>query len=153
MKRSPNETVQEFSTRIMKVYNLIPAEVKPPPKAAQLRCANSFESDFALLLREQRSATLDDMMIDAIEVEVNLMDSGKIKANSGRDMNITQDKSQPLTSQTSEERFEAMMINMERMMERMVMGNRPNPREQADGPPINPRRPAIPHIRQREQRN
>jgi hypothetical protein len=69
------------------------------------------------------------MMIDAIEVEVNLMASGKIKSNSGRDMNRTQDKAQPSTSQTSEERFEAMMRNMERMMERMALGNRPNPRE------------------------
>jgi hypothetical protein len=73
MKRSPNETVQEFSTKFMKVYNLIPTEVKPPPKVAHLRYVDSFESDFSLLLRERRSATLDDMMIDSIEVEVNLM--------------------------------------------------------------------------------
>jgi hypothetical protein len=31
MKRSPDETVQEFSARFMKVYNAIPAEVNPPP--------------------------------------------------------------------------------------------------------------------------
>jgi hypothetical protein len=153
MKRSPDETVQEFSARFMKVYNVIPDEVKPPPKAAQLRYVDSFESDFSLLLRERRSATLDDMMTDAIEVEVNLMASGKMKANSDRNMGKTQDKAQTSTSQTSEERFEAMMRNMERMMERMALGNRPNPREQADGPPRNPRRPAGPQIRQREQRN
>jgi hypothetical protein len=63
----------------MKIYNSIPTEVKPPPKAAQLRYANSFDSDFALLLRERISNTLDDMMSDAIEVEVNLMASGNIK--------------------------------------------------------------------------
>jgi hypothetical protein len=34
MKRSPNETVQEFSARLMKVYHIIPAEVNPPPKVA-----------------------------------------------------------------------------------------------------------------------
>jgi hypothetical protein len=62
------------------------------------------------------------MMTDAIEVEVNLMASGKMKTNAGRDMNKTQDKAQPSTSQTSEERFEAMMRNMERMMERMALG-------------------------------
>jgi hypothetical protein len=32
MKRSPNETLQDFSARFVKVYNLIPAEVKPPLK-------------------------------------------------------------------------------------------------------------------------
>jgi hypothetical protein len=40
-------------------------------------------------------------MTDAIEVEVNLMASGTMKTDSGRDMNITQDKAQPSMSQTS----------------------------------------------------
>ena len=86
------------------------------------------------------------MMTDAIEVEVNLMASGKMKANSDRNMGKTQDKAQTFTSQTSEERFEVMMRNMERMMERMALGNRTNPREQANGPPRNPRRPVGPQI-------
>ena len=150
MKRSPDEIVHEFSARFMKVYNAIPDEVKPPPKAAQIRYDDSFESDFSLLLRERRSATLDDMMIDAIEVEVNLMASGKMKANSDRNMGKTQDKEQTSTSQTSEEIFKAMMRNMERMMEIMALGNRPNPREQVDGPPKNLRRPVGPQIWQRE---
>jgi hypothetical protein len=69
------------------------------------------------------------MMIDAIEVKVNLMASGKMKTNSGKDTDRTRDKAQPSTSQTSEERFEAMMRNMERMMERMALGKKSNPRE------------------------
>jgi hypothetical protein len=129
MKRSPDEIVQEFSAKFMNFYHTIPIEVKPPPRVAQLRYVDSFESDFALLLRERRSTTLDDMMIDVIEVEVNLMASGKMKANAGKDTKRAQDKAQPSTSQTSEERFEAMMRNMERMMERMALGNRANPRE------------------------
>ena len=32
MKRSPDETVQEFLAGFMKVYNVIPDEVKPPPR-------------------------------------------------------------------------------------------------------------------------
>jgi hypothetical protein len=66
MRRSPNETVHEFSARFVKVYNLIPTEVKPPPKVAQLRYVDSFESDFSFLLREIRYTSLDDMMNDAI---------------------------------------------------------------------------------------
>jgi hypothetical protein len=104
-------------------------------------------------LRERRSTSLDDMMNDAIEVEVNLMASGKIKSNSDRDMNKVQDKAQPSTSQTSEERFEMMMKTMEKMMERMALDNNPNTREQADVPPRNQRRPTVPQIRQRDQRN
>jgi hypothetical protein len=67
--------------------------------------------------------------MDAIEVELNLMASGKMKTNVGREKNRAQDKAHPLTSQTSKEIFNAMMRNMERMMERMDIGNRPNPRE------------------------
>jgi hypothetical protein len=81
IKRSPNEIVQEFSTNFMKVYNSIPTKVKPPTRVSQLRYADSFGNDFSLLLRERRSNTLYDMMNDAIEVEVNLMASGKFKHN------------------------------------------------------------------------
>jgi hypothetical protein len=59
----------------MRVYNSIPTEVKPPPRAFELHYADSFDSDFTLLLRERRSTTLYDLMNDAIEVEVNLMAS------------------------------------------------------------------------------
>jgi hypothetical protein len=95
IKRSPSETVQEFSTRFMRVYNSIPAEVKPPPGASQLRYVDSFDNDFSLLLRERRSTTLDDMMNDAIEVEVNLMASGKIKYNPETDMKKFKEKLNP----------------------------------------------------------
>ena len=73
MRRSPDETVQEFSARFIKVYNSIPTEVKPPLRVARVRYVNSFESDFAFLLRERTSTFLHDMMNDAIEFEVNLM--------------------------------------------------------------------------------
>jgi hypothetical protein len=69
------------------------------------------------------------MITNSIEVEVNLLASGKMKANSDRNMGKTQDKAQASTSQTSKERFKAMMRNMERMIEIMALGNRPNPRE------------------------
>jgi hypothetical protein len=62
MKKASEETVQEFSARFMKVYNSIPAEVQPPPGAVQLRYADSFDNDFALLLRERRSTNLDAIM-------------------------------------------------------------------------------------------
>jgi hypothetical protein len=52
MKRSPEEIVQEFSSRFMKVYHTTSTDVKPPPKSSQVRYVDSFESDFALLLRE-----------------------------------------------------------------------------------------------------
>jgi hypothetical protein len=116
IKRSPNETIQEFSTRFMKVYNSIPIEVKPPLGTTQLQYVDSFDIDFALLLRERRSNTLDDMMIDAIEVEVNLMASGKIKHNPNRDVKNVQGEAQPSMSQSLDAEFDLMMKTMERLM-------------------------------------
>jgi hypothetical protein len=155
IKISPNETVQEFSTRFMKVYNSIPTEVKPPPGAAQLRYVDSFDNDFSLLLRERRSNTLDDMMSDAIEVEVNLMASGKIKHNPDRDVKKVQGEAQPSTSQSSDEKFDLMMKTMERFMERMSLENKPATRDQTDFQPRNQnfRRAPVPQIRKRDQIN
>jgi hypothetical protein len=128
MRREPNEIVQEFSARFIKSYNSIPTEVKPPLRAARVRYVNSFESDFALLLRERTSTFLDDMMNDAIEFEVNIMSSRNIKYNYDKDMKKVQDKAQPSTSQSSEERFELNMKTMEKIMERMSLENKPNTR-------------------------
>jgi hypothetical protein len=81
MKKAPEETVQEFSAHFLKVYNSIPVEVKPPPPpppgVVQLWYADSFDSDFSLLLRERRSTSLDAIMSNVVEVEVNMMASGK----------------------------------------------------------------------------
>jgi hypothetical protein len=84
MKKALEEIVQEFSAHFLKVYNSIPAEVKPPPGATQLRYADSFDNDFSLLLRERRSTNLDAIMSNTIEVEVNMMASGKIKQRFNR---------------------------------------------------------------------
>jgi hypothetical protein len=40
----------------------------------------AFEPDFSLLLRERRSVDLTRMQDDAIEIESNMMASGKLKA-------------------------------------------------------------------------
>jgi hypothetical protein len=155
IKISPEEIVQEFSARFMKVYNSIPMEVKPPPGAAQLRYVDSFDSDFSLLLRERRSNTLGAMMSDVIEVEVNLMASGKIKQNFDRNGKNPQGDAQPSTSRSSDEKFDLMMKTMERLMERMSMENKPATREKNDFQPRNQnfRRAPVPQIRKRDQRD
>ena len=63
---------------------------------AKLHYAKGFDDDFSLLLRERRSATLTDMMNDAIEVEVNLMASKK--GNYRFDAKRVKEESQPSTS-------------------------------------------------------
>jgi hypothetical protein len=79
LKKKSSETVMEFIQRFNKLYNKIPVEVKPSQPAAKVTFAGAFEPDFALLLRERRGADLTRMQDDAMEIESNMMASGKLK--------------------------------------------------------------------------
>jgi hypothetical protein len=72
------------------------------------------------------------MKSDAIEVEVNLMVSKKIKHNPDRDMKNVQGEAQPSNSQSSYEKFDLMMNTMEIFMKRMSLDNKPTTRDQTD---------------------
>jgi hypothetical protein len=80
LKKKGSESVLEFIQRFNKLYNKIPAEVKPSQPAAKVTFAGAFDPDFALLLRERRSVDLPKMQDDAVEIESNMMASGKLKA-------------------------------------------------------------------------
>jgi hypothetical protein len=155
LKITPSEAVHEFSTRFMRVYNSISLEVKPPPRAAQLRYVDSFDSYFALLLREKRYTTLDDMMNYAIEVEENLKESGKIKYNPETDMKNAQEEAQPSTSQSSYAKFDLMVKTMEKLVENLSLDNKPTTRDQIKLQLKNPnfRRLRVTQIKQRDHRN
>ena len=56
------------------MYNKIPTEIKPTDTLARIY-ANAFDSDFYLLLRERRSASLSLMKDAALEVESNIVAS------------------------------------------------------------------------------
>jgi len=90
----------------MKVYNAIPAQFKPPPGSAQLQYAEAFDSEFTLLLCERKSASLADMMNEAVEVEVNLMSARRKKRDEGEWQREEENKKkekepeQPSTSHT-----------------------------------------------------
>lgn len=79
LKRVPKESISYFSARFLKTYESIPANFKPPPRAAQLHYSEAFDGDFMLDLRERRYPTLENMMAGTIEVEVNVMASKKSK--------------------------------------------------------------------------
>jgi len=66
------------------MYNKILAEVKPTPTFAKLTYANAFDSDFCLLLRERRCASLAEMQDVALEVESNIMAAEKLKGHIDR---------------------------------------------------------------------
>ena len=68
------------------IYNSLPVQCKPPEGMEKLHYAKAFDDKSTLFLRERRFATLEDMMNDAIEVEVNMMSSkrGKYKSETGK---------------------------------------------------------------------
>jgi hypothetical protein len=79
LRKKNSKTVMEFIQRFNKLYNKIPVEVKPSQPVAKVNFAGAFEPDFALLLRERRGTTLNRMQDDVVEIESNMMASGKLK--------------------------------------------------------------------------
>ena len=79
MRKKNFESVLEFIQIFNKIYQKIPAKVKPSQPVAKVTFAGAFDSDFTLLLRERRSTTLAGMKDDTIEIESNMMESRKLK--------------------------------------------------------------------------
>jgi hypothetical protein len=79
LRKKNSEIVLEF-TRFNKLYNKILAEVKPSQLAEKVTFPGAFEPTFSQLLRERRVADLTRMQEDVVEIESNMVASGKIKA-------------------------------------------------------------------------
>jgi hypothetical protein len=79
LRKKNLETFLEFTQRFNKLYNKILAEVKPSQPAEKVTFAGAFDLDFSLQLRERRSVDLTKMQDDAVEIESNMMASGKLK--------------------------------------------------------------------------
>jgi hypothetical protein len=61
LKKQEEESVSDFSKRFNKMYNRIPAEIKPSEASAQISYASAFDPDFCLVLRERRATSLAQM--------------------------------------------------------------------------------------------
>lgn len=138
MRRKESESVQEFSYRFKEVYNAIPAQFKPPPSSAQLQYVEAFDCEFTLLLCKRKSASLADMMNEAVEVEVNLMSAQRNKRNEGEwwweEENKKKEKEpeQPSTSYNQEAQMGVIMETLERLVENLSVDHRPPPRGQRE---------------------
>ena len=84
LKRENGESISNFTNRFNNMYNKIPTEIKPTDTLARITYANAFDSDFYLLLRERRSASLSLMQDAALEVESNILASQKVKGKIDR---------------------------------------------------------------------
>ena len=120
---SNDEAIKNFSDRFNKIYNSLPAHCKPLEVMAKLHYAEGFKDDFALLLRERRSTTLEYKMNDAIEVEINMMASNKGKYKT--EVRKVKEEKQPSTSQNSiDAKFDSMMKVMEKLVEKISVEDR-----------------------------
>jgi hypothetical protein len=69
------DSVSNFSKRFNKMYNKIPAEIKPLESLTKISYASAFGPNFCLLLRERRATSLAQMKYAAIEVESNVLET------------------------------------------------------------------------------
>jgi hypothetical protein len=79
LKKRANETVDDFNRRFNKLYNNILADINPSQPTTKVTYAGAFDVDFSMTLRERRSLTLLVMQDDVIDIEGNMIASGKMK--------------------------------------------------------------------------
>lgn len=106
------------------MFNPIPAQLKPPEALAQIRYDEAFDYDFSLLLRERESPTLVEMLSNAIKVEVNMIANKRSKIRKTK----LKEEEKP-SSSTPEDKLDSMMKTMEKLMDRLALGN-------ASAPPV-----------------
>jgi ribonuclease HI len=85
LKKQEGESVSDFSKRFNKMYNKIPAEIKPLEASAQISYASAFDPDFCLVLRERRATSLAQMQDAAIEVESNMIAADRLRTRADTD--------------------------------------------------------------------
>jgi ribonuclease HI len=85
LKKQEGESVSDFSKRFNKMYNKIPAEIKPSEASAQISYASAFDPDFCLVLREIRATSLAQMQDAAIEVESNMLATDRLRNKADTD--------------------------------------------------------------------
>jgi hypothetical protein len=157
LKRKEGESVSDFSKRFNKMYNRIPAEIKPSEAFVKITYSCAFDSDFCLLLRERRAATLAHMQDAAVEVESNILAVNRLK-NTG-DRNTSKSKpeassssSSPLPHQTDE--TVRALKSLTAKIERWELEGNPMYRNSQNTDNRGFRRPAnnMPQVFPREQR-
>ena len=126
------ESIHEFSSQFMRVYNSILIDIKPLVGFAKIYYVDSFDGEFALLLREIKSTSIPVMFQNALEVEANMMASGKIKQKVETDKRKSREENVPSASalvSSNDVKFEMILEMMENMIDRISADNRPLNRE------------------------
>jgi ribonuclease HI len=158
LKRKEGESVSDFSKRFNKMYNKIPAEIKPSEASAKITYASAFDPDFCLLLRERRATTLAHMQDAAVEVESNILVVDRLRNKADRDISrkrpeASPSNSSPLPLQTDE--VTKVLKSLSARMERWELEGKPMYRNPQNTDNRGFRRPSnnVPQALPREQRS
>jgi ribonuclease HI len=157
LKRTEGESVPDFSKRFNKMYNRIPAEIKPSEASAMITYSSAFDPDFCLLLRERRAATLAHMQDAAVEVESNILAVNRLRNTGDRSTSknrpeASSSSSSPLPQQTDE--TARTIKSLAAKIERLELEGKPMYRSPQNNDNRGFRRPAnnMPQVFPREQR-
>lgn len=165
LKRKEGESLIDFTKCFNKVYQKIPAEVKPPKTTAMITFANTFDAKLSLWLRVAKPQSLPAMQEAAIEVESNILEANKLKAKEikgAKEKKKQKDEKQPSTSKDSStdkklDEMSNLMKHLASKMSKLEVENRPAVRPPPDvlNRNLMPfRRPCPPQqILQRDRRN
>jgi hypothetical protein len=96
LKNMEGESVSDFSKRFNKMYNKIPAGIKPSDASAQISYVGAFDPNFYLLMRERRATSLAQMQDATIEVESNVLAANRLRNKA--DANRRKERSEASTS-------------------------------------------------------
>ena len=72
MEIQEHETMSSFNKRFASLYYKIPKEIQPLENTAKLYYASTFPPILSLLLLEGKPVSLQQMLVDSLEVEYNL---------------------------------------------------------------------------------
>jgi ribonuclease HI len=127
LKKMEGESVSDFSKRFNKMYNKIPAEIKPSEASAKISYASAFGPDFCLLLRERRATSLAQMQDAAIEVESNVLAADRLRNKADADRRKGRSEastSSPSVPHPQVDELTKMVKSLSAEMERMKVEGR-----------------------------
>ena len=81
LQREYGELLSDFNIRFNHMYSRMLAKVRPTPAFAMITYANSFNSQFCLLLRERGCTSLADMQTATFEVEANIIAAKRLEGD------------------------------------------------------------------------
>jgi hypothetical protein len=148
LKREDGESVSDFIKRFNKMFGKIPAEIKPSDASAKITFSAAFDSEFCLILRERRSATLALMQDAALEVESNITTSQKLKGRAEKKKSVVESSS---SSNSKMEKMAKMLDSLTSEMSKLKVQNQ-QPARAKEPNAFAPRNPnAFPYRRNNPQ--